>query len=364
MPEPAVHDPGRRGRRQAAADPLQPGAPTPQPRPPDRPQTGPRTAAGLGDAAAGAAARRAGRAAVGPGRGLHPDRSRLATRACGGARRSAWSTTTCIRARSMSSGSCGRLGAPSTGCRPRTTPTAARAGNRACPSTCRRSWTSCSPARSQAQPRQRCACAGQHDGSGRYVFLGPDNGHYRRSNYARRVFRPACDGTQGPAQPRPASHRRRHNLARPPRRHVAVAQPGVPDTRRHEDGASSIPVRDAARLLAADQARPDPSRAQAQPQDVDGRGWHPGDPRRAAPGPRGARHARPVRSRVRPDARRAQGRPSDTMGGLATYPRGDQPLARPAARQTLAVCERARATDPTDHPTRSSTQRYGEAGRR
>jgi Phage integrase family len=43
-----------------------------------------------------------------------------------------------------------------------------------------------------AQPR--CACAGQHGGSGRYVFLGPDGGHHRRSNYARRVFRPACDG--------------------------------------------------------------------------------------------------------------------------------------------------------------------------
>lgn len=26
------------------------------------------------------------------------------------------------------------------------------------------------------------------------MFLGPDGGHYRRSNYARRVFRPACDG--------------------------------------------------------------------------------------------------------------------------------------------------------------------------
>jgi hypothetical protein len=27
------------------------------------------------------------------------------------------------------------------------------------------------------------------------VFLGPEGGHYRRSNYARRVFRPACDGS-------------------------------------------------------------------------------------------------------------------------------------------------------------------------
>jgi hypothetical protein len=43
-------------------------------------------------------------------------------------------------------------------------------------------------------PRQKCACVGQHGGSGRYVFLGPDGGHYRRSNYARRVFRLACDG--------------------------------------------------------------------------------------------------------------------------------------------------------------------------
>jgi hypothetical protein len=36
------------------------------------------------------------------------------------------------------------------------------------------------------------------------VFLGPDGGHYRRSNYARRVFRPACDGRYEPAPSRPA----------------------------------------------------------------------------------------------------------------------------------------------------------------
>jgi integrase len=47
-------------------------------------------------------------------------------------------------------------------------------------------------------PRQPCSCAGQHGGSGRYVFLGPDGGHYRRSNYCRRVFRPACDGRHLP----------------------------------------------------------------------------------------------------------------------------------------------------------------------
>jgi hypothetical protein len=46
----------------------------------------------------------------------------------------------------------------------------------------------------QDHPHPPCGCATQHGGSGRYVFLGPDGGHYRRSNYARRVFRPACDG--------------------------------------------------------------------------------------------------------------------------------------------------------------------------
>lgn len=30
------------------------------------------------------------------------------------------------------------------------------------------------------------------------MFLGPDGGHYRRSNYCRRVFRPACDGRHLP----------------------------------------------------------------------------------------------------------------------------------------------------------------------
>jgi integrase len=56
----------------------------------------------------------------------------------------------------------------------------------------------------KAQPRQRCACAGQHGGSGYYAFLGPDGGHPRRSNYARRVFRPACDGRYHPGTGQPA----------------------------------------------------------------------------------------------------------------------------------------------------------------
>ena len=51
--------------------------------------------------------------------------------------------------------------------------------------------------------RQRCACAAGHGGSGRYVFLGPDGGHHRNSNYARRIFRPACDGRHPPANGSP-----------------------------------------------------------------------------------------------------------------------------------------------------------------
>jgi len=56
-----------------------------------------------------------------------------------------------------------------------------------------------------SQRERHCPCATQHDGSGRYVFLGPDNGHYRRSNYARRVFRPACDGRWTPRPAAPAA---------------------------------------------------------------------------------------------------------------------------------------------------------------
>jgi len=50
---------------------------------------------------------------------------------------------------------------------------------------------------------RRCSCAREHGGSGRYVFLGPDGGHHRRSNYARRLFRPASDGRYEPVKGQP-----------------------------------------------------------------------------------------------------------------------------------------------------------------
>jgi integrase len=51
---------------------------------------------------------------------------------------------------------------------------------------------------------RRCTCAREHEGSGRYLFLGTDGGHHRRSNYARRIFRPACDGRYPPVAGNPA----------------------------------------------------------------------------------------------------------------------------------------------------------------
>jgi integrase len=49
----------------------------------------------------------------------------------------------------------------------------------------------------------RCSCVTIHEGSGQYLFTGPDGGHHRRSNYARRIFRPACDGHYSAAAGKP-----------------------------------------------------------------------------------------------------------------------------------------------------------------
>jgi integrase len=58
-------------------------------------------------------------------------------------------------------------------------------------------------AHAAASPVQRCSCAASHGGSGRYLFTGPDGGHHRRSNFGRRIFRPACDGRYAPVNGTP-----------------------------------------------------------------------------------------------------------------------------------------------------------------
>ncbi len=49
----------------------------------------------------------------------------------------------------------------------------------------------------EANPHRRCTCRNTEPPwcpGDNYVFLGPRNGHFRRSNYAARVVRPAADG--------------------------------------------------------------------------------------------------------------------------------------------------------------------------
>ena len=57
----------------------------------------------------------------------------------------------------------------------------------------------------RAVTRQTCQCAEVHEGSGHYLFAGPDGGHHRRSGYARRFFRPAADGRYPPQNGRPGN---------------------------------------------------------------------------------------------------------------------------------------------------------------
>jgi integrase len=49
----------------------------------------------------------------------------------------------------------------------------------------------------QVKRAGRCACGDLNPacgGMGQYLFLGPDSGHHRRSNYSRRIFHPATHG--------------------------------------------------------------------------------------------------------------------------------------------------------------------------
>jgi hypothetical protein len=148
-----------------------------------------------------------------------------------------------------------------------------------------------------ASTGRRCACVAEHGGSGHYVFLGPDGGPCRRSNYGRRVFRPACDGRHEAAQGRAA----RLVIADAtiwPGVPVAAWPPVQPGTGTGTGtgtspaigyapprGRGSRPSRRTSRSPAGSRsARPDRSWPEAEPQDQF-RGRHPGDPRRAAARP-------------------------------------------------------------------------------
>ena len=138
--------------------------------------------------------------------------------ACAGARRSASNTATPTPARSTSSGSSANSTAGSTGSRPKDDSYRSPAWEPCLPVNLPPFLTGLLTRQIRHHKHSPCGCAAQHGGSGRYVFLGPDGGHYRRSNYARRIFRPACDG--------------RHEAkdGRPPKLVIADATtwPGVP----------------------------------------------------------------------------------------------------------------------------------------
>ena len=190
----------------------------------------------------------------------------------------------------------------------------------------------------QGQPRNPCACATQHGGTGRYVFLGPDGGHYRRSNYARRVFRPACDGRFEPAPSRPA----RLVIA------DATVWPGVPvamwppaqpgDRQLHPADAdeASRPSRRAPRSPAGSRSGP------ASPRTAYATATRPGWPRTASPRswPSSGWATRcPACAACTPTPRTGCATTSTIaargpLGGLAARPRSHpHPLTRPAARR-------------------------------
>jgi hypothetical protein len=176
--EPAEHHSGRRRRDQAAADPVQPGAATEEPRPPDRTPPAAHPAAGLGHAAAGRAALLSGR---------DEDFTLIITVAYTGLR---WGEAIGLE---------GDYAKPDelhvewqlrevNGVMYRLPP---KDDSYRSPA-----WEPCVPVdlppflaelltdQARSHAAQRCPCAGEHGGSGQYVFLGPDGGHYRRSNYA------------------------------------------------------------------------------------------------------------------------------------------------------------------------------------
>jgi hypothetical protein len=199
------------------------------------------------------------------------------------------------------------------------------------------------------------------------VLLGPDGGHPRRSNYARRVFRPACDGRY---QPQPS---------KPPRLTIvdASAWPGIPVTTW-----APAPPGDAAFT------RPRGRGIRPIPEDTPVACWLPV---KFGLNPHGMRHGHKTwmaedgipeilaehrlghevpgmrglyahtSERMRDDLRAALQAP---LGGLA--PRTGRPpraLTRPAARRTPGALSRPSTgrNDTTRHPARQThTRRQGE----
>jgi len=210
----------------------------------------------------------------------------------------------------------------------------------------------------QARTQAPCPCVADHGGSGHYLFLGPDGGHHRRSNYARRVFRPACDGkiTDAPStSPAPSSSTPQNGRASP----SPHGQPRHTQTRR-------------ANRLAAEASPPSPTTPRSPARSRSGRasprtacatttkpGWQKTafqNPRRTTPRPPGPRHARPLRPRLTKNARRTQASTPSPLGRITPSPsRADSALPSAAVRSSDFARMLARRGD--DLPTSSQSGR-------
>jgi hypothetical protein len=237
-------------------------------------------AAGLGHTVAGLTHRGAGRAAVWPRRRLHHGRHDRLHRPALGRDDRPGNRVRAPRARSTSSGSFASFAAPSTGSRPRTTPTAARPGSHACRSTSHRSWTGCSPARSKASPGTRAPA--------QYSTAGPGY----TSPSARTAATTGAATTPGACSaPAPPSARTRPYRCSANSSPSTAKHPAEP-THRHDEsrdttGGSRFPAPAAAAAVTSTVWQAIPAQAGVNPGSTSG--WHAGagkpGRRPAAPAP-------------------------------------------------------------------------------
>ena len=201
-PQPARHDPGRRRRAQATAHPLQPGAAPPQP----RPRTGRRLARSPQRAWATPlqALLLAERAALLTGR--DDDFTLILTLAYTGLR---WGEVIGLEHSYLHPGEIRvewqirEVGGRFYRIPPKDDSYRSPDWEPGLPVDLPPFLAALLASQAQRCSRQRCTCTAEHGGSGRYLFPSPDGRHHRRSNYGRRVFRPACDGRCEPIAGRP-----------------------------------------------------------------------------------------------------------------------------------------------------------------
>ncbi|MCP2339239.1 hypothetical protein [Actinomadura rupiterrae] len=178
-------------------------------------------------------------------------------------------------------------------------------------------------------PGRPRACLGDSPGNGRYLFLTREGRHPRRSNFARRYWHPAADGTY------PGQAGKRPWPARPVLADATTGWPGAPLTPAWtyaEPGRPFAPPEGRGVVRYAESGwrwcrgyRTGAARAAARAPDLDGRGRdRPGAVGRAD-GARTRRHPGPVHPHLPADARPA------TQGAGTPLEAGPGPARRAVA---------------------------------